>query len=218
MARSPATCAARPAGYAPGLNRSFRSSFLALSILLPILLPTMGFGQPKSVTPLPVTLTAAQPARTPSPYIGSVMALLATFQDAGVLPPEGTAQANGIIKAVIQFQSAFLKSHHPAVQQFFTEAHRMKFGSRAEEIEASFRERGWSAESFDAVIEAGRPAQAWSTVGLDDGLREFNIGRPDFDTLEQLYQQSTLALSMQGKTFQEVYAQRRREMPGARSE
>jgi hypothetical protein len=53
-------------------------------------------------------------------------------------PPEGTPQANGIIKAVIQFQSAFLKSHHPAIRQFFTDAHRVKLGPRAEEVETSF--------------------------------------------------------------------------------
>jgi hypothetical protein len=183
-----------------------------------MLVPTMVAGQLREGPLLPVTGMAAQPARTPSPYIGSVMALLATFEDAGVLPPEGTPQANGIIKAVIQFQSAFLKSHHPAVQQFFSEAHRLKFGNRAEEVEASFRRSGWSADSFDAVIVAGRPANVWSSVDLDAGFREFNIGKADFDVLEQLYQQSSAALSIQGKTFHEVYAQRRREMPGATSE
>src|SRR5918993_5692364 len=99
-----------------------------------------------------VTEVTVEAARTPSPYIGSVMALLATFEDAGILPPEGTSQANGIIKAVIQFQSAFLKSRHPAVQQVFSDAHRLKFGNRAEEVETSFRRSGWSADSFDAVI------------------------------------------------------------------
>ena len=183
-----------------------------------MLFPTMGASQLRTEPPLPVALMAAQPTRTPSPYIGSVMALLATFDDAGVLPPEGTTQANGIIKAAIQFQSAFLKSHHPAVQQFFTEAHRLKFGNRAEEVEASFRRSGWSADSFDAVMEAGRPANTWSSIDLDTGFREFNIGKADFDILEQLYQQSSAALSVQGKTFHEVYAQRRREMPGAKSE
>jgi hypothetical protein len=168
--------------------------------------------------PLSVTLMAAQPSRTPSAYIGSVMALLATFEDAGVLPPEKTPEANGIIKALIQFQSAFLKSHHPAVQQFFAEAHRAKFGLRAGDIEASFRRTGWSADSFDAVIEAGQRANTWDSRGLDDAFREFNIGKSDFDLLARLYQQSTAAFSTQGKTFQAVYAERRREMPGGKSE
>lgn len=146
------------------------------------------------------------------------MALLATFEDAGVLPPEGTPQANGIIKSAIQFQSAFLKSHHSAVQQFFVQAHHVKFGIRADEVVGSFRQRGWSAETIDAFIEAGQTADAWSATGLREGLREFNIGQSDFDLLAQLYQRSTAAFAIQGKTFQEVYTQRRREMPGAKSE
>jgi hypothetical protein len=145
------------------------------------------------------------------------MALLATFEDAGVLPPEGTPQANGIIKAAIQFQSAFLKSSHPAITQFFADAHRVKLGPRAEEVEASFRQSGWSADTFDAVMAAGQSDNAWSEALLS-AFREFNIGRRDFDVLAQLYQQSATALSTQGKTFPEVYAQRRREMPGGRPE
>ncbi|HEX2055392.1 MAG TPA: kelch repeat-containing protein, partial [Nitrospiraceae bacterium] len=43
-------------------------------------------------------------ARATSRHVGSVMAMLATFDEAHVLPPEGTAQANQIIKALIQFQ------------------------------------------------------------------------------------------------------------------
>jgi hypothetical protein len=146
------------------------------------------------------------------------MALLATFEDAGVLPPEGTPQANGIIKAVIQFQSAFLKSNHPAVRQFFAHAHRAKFGARADEVEASFRQSGWSGKTFAAIVETGQTMNDWSAAGLREGFQEFNIGKPDFDVLVRLYQDSSAALSTQGRTFQEVYAQRRREMPGATSE
>lgn len=178
----------------------------------------MALSEPWTLERASLMQTDAKPARTPSIYIGSVMALLATFEDAGVLPPEGTPQANGIIKAVIQFQSAFLKSHHPAITQFFTDAHRVKLGPRAEEVEASFRQSGWSADTFEAVMSAGQSDHAWSAEGLRDAFQEFNIGKQDFDILAQLYQQSTTAFSTQGKTFQEVYARRRREMPGGKSE
>ncbi|MDR4480743.1 MAG: hypothetical protein R3B37_13500 [Nitrospira sp.] len=178
----------------------------------------MTLSQTWRADPIAVTQAPAKLGRTSSVYIGSVMALLATFEDAGILPPEGTPQANGIIKAVIQFQSAFLKSNHPAIRQFFTDAHRVKLGPRAEEVEASFRRSGWSADTFDAVMAAGQIDQAWNAEGLNEAFREFNIGKQDFDILAHLYQQSTAALSGQNKTFQEVYAQRRREMPGAKSE
>jgi hypothetical protein len=200
------------------LELSTQSHLLVVGLVGSFFLPLTLLAQSQPELLLTVTRTAAQQSRTPSPYIGSAMALLATFEDAGVLPPEGTPQANSIIKAVIQFQSAFLKSHDPAVQHFFLEAHRAKFGPRAEEIEASFRLTGWSADSFDAVIAAGHTANAWNADGLVEAFREFNIGKLDFDLLAQLYQQSTAALSTQGRTFHEVYAQRRREMPGAKSE
>lgn len=156
--------------------------------------------------------------RTASPNIGSVMALLATFEDAGVLPPEGTPDANRIIKATIQFQSAFLKSRHPAVQQFFSTAQRNKFGARAEEVEASFRQAGWSGDSFMAVIEAGQAPEAWTGNDLADGFHEFNIGKADFEVLAGLYRNSVAVFTAKGSTFQDVYAQRRREMPGVKSE
>lgn len=196
---------------------SIRSCSFLLGLSLSFLFPNMVLSQSRTEWPTVVTQTTVQPARTPSPYIGSVMALLATFEDAGVLPPEGTPQANGIIKAVIQFQSAFLKSRHPAVRQFFMDAQRAKFGTNADAIETSFRRGGWSAETFDAVIEAGQQANDWSANGLREGFQEFNIGRADFDMLVQLYRQSTAVFSTQNTTFQEVYAQRRREMPGAES-
>ncbi|HVG01773.1 MAG TPA: hypothetical protein VM842_02740 [Nitrospira sp.] len=192
---------------------SFITSGLAGLFFLPALLLVQLFERPNTTTGL-----IAEAARTPSPYIGSVMALLATFEDAGILPPEGTSEANGIIKAVIQFQSAFLKSRHPAVQQFFTEAHQRKFGLRSAQIEASFQQRGWSAESFGAVIEAGQTTSAWADRGFVDAFQEFNIGKFDFDLLAKLYRESAEAFSLRGKTFQEVYAQRRQEMPGAKPE
>ena len=61
-------------------------------------------------------------AATPSGQVGASMAVLATLQDADVLPPEGTPEANRVIKAVIQFQSVFLKSDDLAVQVFLTHA------------------------------------------------------------------------------------------------
>src|SRR5262245_32592860 len=49
---------------------------------------------------MPVSVDSQE--RTPSGPVGASMALLATLQDAGILPPEGTPQANRIIQIVIQ--------------------------------------------------------------------------------------------------------------------
>ena len=136
-----------------------------LGLLLSGVFPAMGAGQLRTEPPLAVTL--------PRPLNQRGHRHLTSGQSWRCSPPlkmqescrrKEPAQANGIIKAVIQFQSAFLKSNHPAVQQFFAEAHRLKFGDRAGEIEASFRQSGWSADSFDAVIEAGQSENAWSAT------------------------------------------------------
>lgn len=185
---------------------------------LGILLPAQASSQPWKTGSAVPRHTVAQSGRTSSVYIGSVMAMLATFEDAGILPPEGTPQANRIIKAVIQFQSAFLKSEHQAIRQFFTDAHRAKLGNRAEEVEAAFRLSGWSADTFDAVITAGQQDSAWNADGLSEGFSAFNIGKQDFDILAELYRQSSSAFSSQGTTFQQVYAKRRQEMPGAKTD
>ena len=47
------------------------------------------------------------------------MALLATLQDANVLPPEGTPEANRVIQIVIQFQGLFMKSSDPVAARVF---------------------------------------------------------------------------------------------------
>ena len=61
------------------------------------------------------------------------MAVLAMLQDADVLPPEGTPEANRVIQVVIQFQSVFMKSGDPAVQAFLSHALAAKAGSGVDE-------------------------------------------------------------------------------------
>ena len=61
--------------------------------------------------------------------VGASMAVLAMLQDAEVLPPEDTPEANRVIKMVIQFQSVFMKSSDPSVQAFLSHALTAKTGS-----------------------------------------------------------------------------------------
>src|SRR5215813_5484620 len=69
---------------------------------------------------------------TPSGPVGASMAVLATLQDADVLPPEGTPEANRVIQIVIQFQGLFMKSSDPVVRGFLDQALAMKYAGRAE--------------------------------------------------------------------------------------
>src|SRR6266542_948807 len=58
------------------------------------------------------------------PLVGNVMALLAVFEDADVLPPESSPDANALIHALIQTQAALRKSGNPVVREWFMGAFR----------------------------------------------------------------------------------------------
>src|SRR6476660_5698018 len=120
-------------------NRAMRRAGLWLSLLL-----LCGV-----VLPAPVR----SQGRTPSGPVGASMALLATLQDAGILPPEGTPEANKVVQIVIQFQGLFMKSTDTAVRQFVDQAITVKFPTRAEDITVEFRKAGWTSEVLEAVCD-----------------------------------------------------------------
>jgi len=142
------------------------------------------------------------------------MAVLAMLQDAEVLPPEGTPEANRVIKAVIQFQSVFMKSSDPSVQAFLSQSLIAKAGSGADEAASRIRSAGWTSDVLEAISEQ------WAATAIDQrerlapGFRQFNVGLADFDSLMELVAKARTALELRGQNIHQVFAQRRREMPG----
>jgi len=142
------------------------------------------------------------------------MAVLAMLQDADVLPAEGTPEANHVIKAVIQFQSLFMKSGDPAVQDFLSQGLEATTGRNANEAAARFRSTGWTSDVLEALSEQ------WVATALDQrerlvpGFRQFNMSLNDFDSLIELVAKARTALAQRGLNLPQVFAQRRREMPG----
>ncbi len=51
--------------------------------------------------------------------------------------------------------------------------------------------------------------------GLAPGFRQFNVDPADFDSLMELVAKARTALEQRGQNIHQVFAQRRREMPGA---
>lgn len=156
-------------------------------------------------------------SRASPQQVGTVMALLATFDEAGVLPPEGTAEANQLIKALIQFQSMFMKSTHPEVRRYFSQALERKLGQRASEEARVFHANGWSSETLEAVVEFGTQRGNWDQQQFQIGLREFNLDLRDLDLLIRTFYDVQQGLISRGKDVHQVYAAKRREMPGSRS-
>jgi hypothetical protein len=151
---------------------------------------------------------------TASGPIGASMAVLAILQDADVLPPEGTPEANRVIKAVIQFQSVFMKSTDPNVQGFLNQALAAQEKAATDETLLRFRSSGWTSEVLEALNGA------WSVMAIDQrerltpGFRQFNVSLEDFGWLMELVAKARIAFEQGGQHIHQVFAQRRREMPG----
>ncbi len=158
---------------------------------------------------------AAQARRATPQLVGAIMALLATFDDAGVLPPESSPEANRLTKALIQFQSAFINSVDAEVRRWFTEAIEAKFGPHSSDAIARFRINGWTSESLEAVVDYAAVHSVWDRDGLEQGFRAFNVGKTDWELLTRVFHSARERLAADGRDLHQTYAARRREMPGS---
>jgi hypothetical protein len=143
------------------------------------------------------------------------MAVLATLQQAAVLPPEGTREADRIIQAVIQLQSVFAKGTDPAIQEFARRALTDKYGDRAAPSLEQFRARGWTADILEALADADFKASPDEREALSLGLRQVNLSVDEFQRFMQLVRDGRSTLTAQGLAFDEVYTHHRNRMPGA---
>ena len=163
----------------------------------------------------PVLAQVPDHRASPSGLVGASMAVLATLQDADVLPPEDTLEANRVIKAVIQFQSVFLKSSDPAVQLLLTHALAAQGGGSGEETLSLFRSAGWTSDVLEAL------SAHWIAMGIDQrdrlasGFRQFNVSPEDFDRFMELVAKAQTTFIRREQTLHQVFTQRRREMPGS---
>jgi len=142
------------------------------------------------------------------------MAVLAMFQDADVLPSEGTPEANRIIKLVIQFQSVFTKGGDPDVQAFLRQALAVQRGGDAQEALSRFRSAGWTSDVLEALGNQWDATTIEQREKLAPGFRQFNVNLEDFNSLMELVAKTRVSLERRGQDIHQVFAQRRREMPG----
>ncbi len=162
--------------------------------------------------------TPAQQARTTSPFVGSAMAVLATLEEADVLPPEGTREADRVIKFAIQLQSAFAKSSSPAIQQFLHHTMQRKHGTATEALLERFHSTGWTAELLEALSETTPLTSDEELHALTEGLGQFNLSVDDLTRFMQLVRDGRLALAARGKTLSDTYTAHRRRMPGQQTD
>jgi hypothetical protein len=158
----------------------------------------------------------AMEVRAPASHVGAAMALLATLQDSDVLPPEGTPEANRIVKSVIQGQSLFMKSSDPSVRAFFDRALQRKLNVHAPEAGRRFREEGWTSETLEALSESYVALSDGQRTQLVEGFRAYNLTPSDFLQLSELFLRARAILEQRGQDIHQIYARRRQEMPGQR--
>jgi hypothetical protein len=155
--------------------------------------------------------------RASAKHVGSIMALLATFEDGGALPPETAPDANRLIHAIIQYQVAFMKSGSPAVKHYLRSALTAKFGDGGPQAVEMFQREGWTSRSLEAVVEYAAARPPWERGDLMEAFREFNVGRSEFELVSQTYVKARSQLSVKGQNIHAVYGGRRKEMPGGRT-
>ncbi len=143
------------------------------------------------------------------------MAVLATLEQASVLPPEGTKEADRVIRSVIQFQSAFSKSPDASVQGFLRDAVAGRYGEEGTPLLERFRADGWTAEILEALADADQRTSAEELERLATGFGRFNLSVDDFKRFMQLVREGRSALTARGQSFEEVYDHHRKAMPGA---
>jgi hypothetical protein len=143
------------------------------------------------------------------PLVGHVMALLATFEQADVLPPENSPEANALIHALIQTQAALTKSTNQATRKWFTEALR-RGASPGPELSPH---DGLTSRTLEAILAYAATHPPADRPDVLAGLREFNVSQADLDRLARVYGQARDRFRAAAQDIHQVYAAQRQDMP-----
>jgi hypothetical protein len=165
---------------------------------------------------LPITLLmlcllapAPAPAKPGRPLVGHVMALLAVFEEADVLPPESSPEANTIVHALIQIQAALTKTTSRATQAWFAEALR----GAGEHGTALDPHDGLTSRALEAILQHAVSHPLGTRPQVLAGLQAFNIDQTDFELLSRLFVQARSRLLSSGQDVHQLYERQRRVMP-----
>ncbi len=153
--------------------------------------------------------------RVSSAHIGAVMALLATFHDAKVLPPEHAPEANQLIHTLIQFQSVVMKSQNPEIREWSLSALRVKYGSEAKDVHAGLSDTGLTMGSLEALVDYADIHSPWDHVELAEGFLAFNVQQEDWMLLRKILLKAREEFAKRGEALATVFAHQREKMPGS---
>ncbi len=155
--------------------------------------------------------------RTQSSMVGSIMALLATLDEAGILPPEGTAPANQLIHGLIQLQAAFLKSSSPELAAYLMAAEKHWIMKHNESEYGSLGTRGLTSRVLEALIFYDKENPMWEDPKIVAAVQAFNVTGSDWVLIVNMFSQAETVFRGRGRSIHELYDQWRVKMPGGNS-
>jgi len=143
------------------------------------------------------------------PLVGHIMALLAVFEEADVLPPEASPEANELIHALIQTQAALTKSTDHATRQWFADALRRSGPTGAE---ADPRD-GLTSRVLEAILTHAASHPPAERPEVLAGLRKFNVSQADLDLVAGVFSRAKDRFRSTGRDLHQIYDRQRRAMP-----
>lgn len=155
--------------------------------------------------------------RTHSSMVGSIMALLATLDEAGILPPEGTSSANQLIHGLIQLQAAFLKSTSPELAAYLMAAEKHWIMKHNEREYGSLAAAGLTSRVLEALILYDKEHPMWEDPKIVAAVQAFNVTGSDWVLIVDIVSQAETVFRDQGRSIHELYDQWRVRMPGGQS-
>jgi len=153
---------------------------------------------------------------TGSALVGSIMALLATFEGANVLPPEGTSQANQLIHGLIQLQSALVKSESSVLNDYISAAVAYRFEMDGAVLLQSIDQSGLTSKVLEALVIYNKKMPIWDQPAIAHSFQRYNVSRLDWQLIEEVFAQADAAYRMKGSSIHEAYEQWRSQMPGGK--
>jgi hypothetical protein len=154
--------------------------------------------------------------RAGSELVGSVMALLATFEGVNVLPPEGTSQANQLIHGLIQLQSALVKSESSVLNDYISAAVAYRFEMDGGVLLQSIDQSGLTSQVLEVLVIYDKKMPMWDQPGIAHIFQRYNVSRLDWQLIEEVFAQADAAYRMKGSSIHEAYEQWRSQMPGGK--
>jgi hypothetical protein len=148
----------------------------------------------------------------PAQHVGAVMAILGTFDEAGVLPPEADPRANQLIRALIQFQSVFMKSRSPAVQEYFSSALVTRWGAQWAAVRDSFYKKGWTSEALEAMVNYSKSHAMWLDEGMIEVFRQYYLSPEDWSLVQEIFLAARQRFVAENKDIHVVFAGQRDRM------